>query len=1204
MTPTWGLRIKGWDDYYGAWNAYWGGPRSANNGWECASATGALTCTYVYAAVGPQIVADGTCGDNLTWTLDDTGLLTISGSGDMTVYTASWGVNPTPWADYTKRISAISLPDGLTSISRYAFYGISSMTEISIPTTVTDIGEHAFENCSGLVSVSIPEGVTEISNNLFYDCTGLTAVTIPSTVNSIDEWAFYGCSSLESVVIPTGVTVIPSRAFSGCTSLASISLPEGLTTIEDSSFMLCAMTDIVIPSTVTSIGDYAFANCPNLTGFTIPEGVSVINSGLFSNCPAMTVVTIPVTVTSVGDYAFNSCRNLTDVQYGGTETDRTQITFGSNNEKLQNATWHYHGAPAIIDQGTCGVNLTWTLDADGVLTIFGTGEMADFLNSWDPWYNKGVVTAVIEEGVTSIGGGAFAHCAELTSVSIPISVTTIGDDAFSSCSSLTSVTIPAGVTSIGSSAFIFSSSLETISVADGNLNYCSIDGSLYSSDGTELCAVPGAKTGGFTIPEGVTSINDRAFQTCGNLTEITIPASVTSIGEWAFGYCESLESLTIPAGVESIANALFCNCTSLASVSIPESVVSIGENAFFNCAALTDVYYGGTKAQWDALGYQFSNSTPMIHFEKHTAGTPVRENVIPATAETEGSYDEVVYCSVCGAEISRESKTIPKIQLDKPVISSVSNAANGVQIKWKAVPGAAQYRVYRKTESSSSWSKVTDTTATSCTDTKTESGTTYIYSVRCLSSNGSFPTSAMSGTKSIKYIAAPALPTASNVSGGVQLNWTAVPGAEKYRVFRKVEGGSWAKLGDTAETTYTDTTGESGTKYFYTIRCVSADGKTMTSAYNTTGKSIVFYVLGTPGLPTLSNVTGGVRISWTAVNGAEKYRVFRKVEGGSWAKLADTTGTAYTDKTGEVGTKYFYTIRCIASDGKTYTSAYNTTGKSIVFYVLGTPGLPTLSNVTGGVRISWTAVNGAEKYRVFRKVEGGSWAKLVDTTGTAYTDKTGVVGTKYFYTIRCLAADGKSYTSANNAAGKSIVYYELGTPGLPTLTDVTGGIRISWTAINNAEKYRVFRKAEGGNWAKLVDTTGTAYTDKSGEVGTKYFYTIRCISTDGKTYTSAYNTTGKSMVFYVFGPPALPTLSKVSGGVKITWTATNGAEKYRVFRKAEGGSWVKVADTTGTAYTDKSGVSGTTYYYTIRCISADGKTYTSAYNTTGRSIVY
>lgn len=268
--------------------------------------------------------------------------------------------------------------------------------------------------------------------------------------------------------------------------------------------------------------------------------------------------------------------------------------------------------------------------------------------------------------------------------------------------------------------------------------------------------------------------------------------------------------------------------------------------------------------------------------------------------------------------------------LSAPVLSSVSNAEKGVKITWSKVTGAEKYRVFYKANGEATWHKAGDSTSTSYTWTKAKSGTKYAFTVRCISADGKSYMSSYDKTgKSINYIAAPKISAASNAATGVKITWAKVAGAEKYRVFYKANGESnWHKAGDSASASYTWTKAKSGTKYSFTVRCISADGKSYTSSYDNTGKSTTY--IAAPKNISAIKVSTGVLISWDKVKSAAKYRVFYKANGEStWHKAGDTTSTNYTWTKSKSGTKYTFTVRCITSDGKKYTSSYDNKGKAI-----------------------------------------------------------------------------------------------------------------------------------------------------------------------------------------------------------------------------------------------------------------------------------
>ena len=468
----------------------------------------------------------------------------------------------------------------VTSIYEYAFYECTNLTSVTIPNSVTTIGEGAFIECTNLTSVTIPNSVTTIGDGAFFECTNLTSVTIPNSVTTIGNYAFWKCTSLTSVTIPNSVTTIGEYAFYECTNLTSVTIPNSVTTIGNYAFWKCtSLTSVTIPNSVTTIGEYAFYECTNLTSVTIPNSVTTIGNYAFWKCTSLTSVTIPNSVTTIGVGAFCDCTNLTSVT-------------------IHNS-----------------------------VTTIGEGAFYECTN---------LTSVTIPNSVTTIGKSAFQKCTSLTSVTIGNSVKSIGSKAFYRCP-LTFVTIPISVDTIGQNAFnssyaafyceanskpnnwsygynnqydyyyswnsnsgnvIWGSFVDNDIVYQKNLIYNYITDNYDYSDSlvslikyvgdSSVLEIPTSATHNSVVYH-ITSINNKAFSDCANITSITLGDSWKTIGPEAFCNCKSLTSIVIPNSVTSVDENAFSGCTSLTSISIPNSVISIGQNVFDGCYGLTSI---------------------------------------------------------------------------------------------------------------------------------------------------------------------------------------------------------------------------------------------------------------------------------------------------------------------------------------------------------------------------------------------------------------------------------------------------------------------------------------------------------------------------------------------------------------------------------------------------------------------------------------
>lgn len=267
---------------------------------------------------GGTVVASGSCGaqgDNLTWTLDDNGLFTISGTGKMAGYFSLYYV---PWAGYRGSIKYVWIKNGVTSIGTNAFYLNNELMIVEIPDSVTIIGANAFEGCNNLQEITLPESVTLIGYAAFSNCTSLRKITVPKNVRTLGDDSFAFCTGLVSAEIMGDVPEIGYGMFDGCTNLRSVTLPES----------------------VTKIGQDAFYNCASLSNVVIPNEVRSIEYGAFGNCTNLESVSIPQSVLSIDTDVFSGCDSLKDIYYSGTKNAWNSISISYHNDPIAAATIH------------------------------------------------------------------------------------------------------------------------------------------------------------------------------------------------------------------------------------------------------------------------------------------------------------------------------------------------------------------------------------------------------------------------------------------------------------------------------------------------------------------------------------------------------------------------------------------------------------------------------------------------------------------------------------------------------------------------------------------------------------------------------------------------------------------------------------------------------------------------------------------------
>lgn len=511
----------------------------------------------LYAAASAE-THSGSCGPNATWTLDDAGKLTISGSGEMT---------SKPWSNYREQVKTVEIKNGIISIYEFAFSKCSNLKSVTIPNSVKNIEGYAFNECTGLQSLTIPASVTQFGSSVFYNCRNLKTVSFQSNIKNPDFYSlFLGCSQLTAVNIPSsnptyssqggiifdksgktllfcpngikgtysipaGVTKIGNNAFLTCCNLTSISIPGSVTAIGEDAFMHCLnLKSITIPSGVTSIGGGAFQSCIQLQSVTVSEGVKKIPEYCFFGCNRLMKLTLPHTLESIGKEAFADCPVLQVTLYGNIKS------IGSH--AFQNTIVLYAPEGSYVAQ--------WARDNNYILEIIEPEYVVTFQYA----NNQGSASA------------SPAYGKKGTKVTLKASPKK--GFLFSGWSVVSGgVKIENNQFKIGTSDVVIKAKFKK------DPSYASVKGAEYKLNTKK-------KTASYLNP------------TSKSKTSITIPATINVDG--------------VKYQVTEIASNAFKGCSRLKKVTIGKNIVKIGKNAFKGCKSLATITIKTTKLTKKGIG--------------------------------------------------------------------------------------------------------------------------------------------------------------------------------------------------------------------------------------------------------------------------------------------------------------------------------------------------------------------------------------------------------------------------------------------------------------------------------------------------------------------------------------------------------------------------------------------------------------------------
>lgn len=450
-----------------------------------------------------------------------------------------------------------------------------------------------------MMEYDVKEGECGDKARYYLDARGQLYIDGEGEINQTAE--FYEIADeCKSVRIEYGITSIGEQMFLGAKNMESVFIPSSVTKINDTAFYGTAIKEVTIPESVESVGAMAFGCCPDL------ERIVIFNPNCEIHDEESTISGYYDDKT--GSYRFNGSIK----GYPGSTAEKYAQKFNKTFVGFDST------APEIVESGSIGTNVSYSLDSEGLLTVTCNGESDDIFDLLDV-FEKKVERAVIGDGITecsfqgctslesvqlpdsltAITYDAFAGCTSLKEISIPASVSIIKNNAFRNCTSLTSIVIPDSVKEIGGDAFNGCKNLSSIIIPDGldeigALAFYDTAWIKNRQNEDPFVVINGVLVDGravtdnnAVIPDTVKSIGKDAFSSS-DIAAVTIPDSVVKIDDYAFNSCNILESINIPDSVSYIGYGAFSECKSLSSVVIPESLTNFGGNVFEDTPFLTN----------------------------------------------------------------------------------------------------------------------------------------------------------------------------------------------------------------------------------------------------------------------------------------------------------------------------------------------------------------------------------------------------------------------------------------------------------------------------------------------------------------------------------------------------------------------------------------------------------------------------------------
>lgn len=540
--------------------------------------------------------------------------------------------------------------------------------------------------------------------------------------------------------------------------------------------------------------------------------------------------------------------------------------------------------------------------------------------------------------------------------------------------------------------------------------------------------------------------------------------------------------------------------------------------------------------------------------------------------------------------------------------SGVSTVSDKLKLTWNKVNGATGYNVYRKLENDKNYKLIKTINGNGnveFTDSGLKCGVKYYYRVNGFRTVDSKNYEGL-GSKDYLGLTTPAQPALKSAKSlgynTISIEWTKVEGATGYDIYRKATG-TYSKIGTVdkqSTVTFKDEKAVTGVRYQYTVRAFyNKKGIKRVSAYEN-------YIHGTayPSNPNLTSVTSveynAIELKWDKVDGANGYKIYRKLPSDkNYKELITLYGQTdkYTDQTVTCGTTYQYIIKSFRyENGKTYSSGNN----SAVSCKAVPPVVKVKVASTGynSLNVSWEKVNGATGYRIyFKKDNAKNWTTLATFENGSLTScehRKLTTGVNYTYTVRAYYKDGsKTIWGGFNQTGVT----KKPVTSAPKLVSVTSStatnVTVKWGTVSGANGYKVMRKADGSKTWSTIGTTNSkklSYTDKKVSCGVKYHYTVRAYrNVSKKPVLGSYNSNGLE-IMTIPDRPVVSVSSANYNKLNVSWSRSNGATGYKVYRKVVNGTYKLIRNISGgaTGFADTVEC-GTEYYYYVTAYVINNK---------------